>query len=273
MNAPTARAEQLSSIVIDVAREVGIHQVCEVGVQHKDDGSLVTDSDLEMQRKLRDALKTVWPEYDVLGEEMEFEEQARAMKQLGDGVFCVDPVDGTTNYANGFPFFGVSVGLIDSQGPQLGVVYDPIRSECFAAERGHGAWINGAPLTTTGGVDIRRATACVDYKRVFRRLSERLVASPPFGPTRHLGSSTLEWCWLACGRFHLYIHGGQKLWDYAAGALILSEAGGVARTLDGSELRCNTLTKRSVVAAADEALYEQWSQWINENVQDVGRGR
>ncbi len=273
MSTPTPRAEQLSSIVIDVAREVGIHQVCEVGMERKDDGSLVTESDFEMQRKLRDALKAAWPQHDVLGEEMEFEEQARAIKQLSDGVFCVDPVDGTTNYANGFPFFGVSVGLIDQTGAQLGVVYDPTRAECFAAERGHGAWINGMPLNTTGGMEIRRATACVDYKRVYRRLSERLVASPPFGPTRHLGSSTLEWCWLACGRFHLYIHGGQKLWDYAAGALILSEAGGIARTLDGSELRCNTLTKRSVVAAADETLYEEWSAWINQNMQDTGHRR
>jgi len=252
--------------VRSVSRNVGLHEVCTASGSIKDDGSLVTDTDIRMQRELQKALAKQWPGYETLGEEMEFEEQARAIKELDNGVFCIDPVDGTTNYANGFPFFGVSVGLIDNNGARMGVVYDPARDECFSAERGKGAWFNGLPLQTRRGLALRQSTACVDYKRIVRRLSERLVASPPFGPTRHLGSSTLEWCWLACGRFHIYIHGGQKLWDYAAGGLILAEAGGVARTLDGGELRCNTLTKRSVIAASDPALFDEWHEWIIDNM-------
>ena len=98
-----------------------------------------------------------------------------------------------------------------------------------------GAWLNGARLGGAHATDhpLRRAIACIDFKRLDRALAARLVAEPPFGSQRNFGSSCLEWCWLADGRFHIYPHGGQKLWDYAAASLVLSEAGGYAMTLDG----------------------------------------
>jgi fructose-1,6-bisphosphatase/inositol monophosphatase family enzyme len=75
----------------------------------------------------------------------------------------------------------------------------------------------------------------------------------------------LEWCWLAAGRIQLYLHGGQKLWDFAAGYLILLEAGGAATTLSGMPLDCSKLRKRSVVAAVNKDLLDQWEEWINTN--------
>ena len=280
-NSIPTQLEALCEIVVDVARKMSLaDRSCTLDLDTKEDGSYVLQIDRDMQKMLGEALRARWPECSMLGEEMAFEEQARVLRDAdnaqssddadnGDdyrGVWCIDPVDGTTNFYFGFPFYSVSVGLLDRDGPRAGVVYDPIRDECFAAQRGVGAWLNGRVLKTTGDMELRQCMACVDYKRLVTRLSERLVRSAPFRSQRHLGSSALEWCWLASNRIQVYVHGGQKLWDYSAGVLILREAGGAACTLEGTELRCNTLTKRSVVAATSQSLLAAWFQWVEQNM-------
>jgi len=266
----------LCQIVKQVALTVRLDEQSRKQVQVKEDGSYVTDIDTEAQRLLVEALTEQWPDTVMLGEEMPFEEQSRVLREAvfktGDGsdryngVWCIDPVDGTTNFTYGFPYFAISVALVDRNGPRAGVVYDPNRDECFAAERGIGAWMNEQRLETPSNLELRECMACVDYKRLVTRLSERLVRSPPFRSQRHLGSSALEWCWLAAGRIQVYIHGGQKLWDYSAGVLILREAGGAACTLEGSDIRCDTLTKRSVLAASSEGLLRNLHTWIEQNI-------
>jgi len=266
----------LCQIVKQVAVTVGLDEQSRQQVEIKEDGSWVTDVDTETQRLLVDALTERWPNTVVLGEEMPFEEQSRVLREAefnphegGDtysGVWCIDPLDGTTNFTCGFPYYAISVALVDRDGPRAGVVYDPNRDECFAAERGAGAWMNDDCLTTPSDIELRQCMACVDYKRLVTRLSQRLVRSAPFRSQRHLGSSALEWCWLAAGRIQVYIHGGQKLWDYSAGVLILREAGGAACTLEGTDIRCNTLTKRSVVAATSDSLLKNLHTWIEHNI-------
>ena len=91
------------------------------------------------------------------------------------------------------------------------------------------------------------------------------MQSPPYRSQRNLGASVLEWCWLAAGRVQLYLHGGQKLWDFAGGNLILTESGGAATSLSGVPLDCGSLRKRSVVAAISPELLEQWASWLNIN--------
>ena len=107
--------------------------------------------------------------------------------------------------------------------------------------------------------------ANVDLKRLVRKLADRLVQFPPYRSQRNLGSCVLEWCWVAAGRIQLYLHGGQRMWDYAAGSLILREAGGMFSTLRGAPLDCQVFTKRSVVAAINEDLYREWFLWLREN--------
>lgn len=109
----------------------------------------------------------------------------------------------------------------------------------------------------------------VDFKRLGSVLATELVTRPPYSSQRYLGSGALEWCWLAAGRFHVYLHGKQKLWDYAAGALILSEAGGCAETLQGEPIFSHELQPRSVVAAADARSFAEWRTWLAE--QAVGK--
>lgn len=236
-------------------------------VQHhavKDDGSLVTEVDHAMQASLQTELARRWPQYGFLGEEMSGAEHARLAATTAGGLWCLDPLDGTSNYAAGVPFFAVSLALLMDGQPALGLVYDPVRDECFTARRDGGAWLNDVPLNLSAiaAREMRRSIACVDFKRLHPSLAARLATQPPYGSQRNFGASSLEWCWLADGRFHLYLHGGQKLWDYAGGSLILAEAGGVARTLAGDPVFALVLEPRSVVAATHAGLFSAWSSWL-----------
>lgn len=233
--------------------------------QIKTDGSIVTEADRAMQSRMQHELARRWPRYGFLGEEMAGPEQERLTRAAGRGLWCLDPLDGTSNFAAGIPFFAVSLALLIDGQAVLGLVHDPVRDECFTVRRGQGAWRNGIRLGAAGmaPAELKRAIACVDFKRLDRKLAAALGAEPPYGSQRNFGSSSLEWCWLADGRFHLYLHGGQKLWDYAAGSLILAETGAPAATLEGEEVLRLGLAPRSVVAARDRALFHAWQQWLS----------
>jgi len=228
---------------------------------HKDDGTLVTQTDGAIQRFVETALGETYPAIPFIGEEMV---HARQLEVL-DGAhrfWVLDPLDGTTNFVAGFPFYGISLALVEDDAIVLGVVHDPIRAETFTAVKGQGARLNGEPLDPDAPDRLGQCVANIDYKRLTRQVAERLVRAPPYRSQRNLGSCVLEWCWLAAGRFQLYLHGGQRLWDFAAGSLVLAEAGGVARGFEGGVLTCDSLSKRSVIAAVTPALFEQWNAWI-----------
>lgn len=246
-----ARAELLPRFA-DVQRRV------------KRDGSIVTEADHAMQDRMQAMLAQHWPQYDFLGEEMPKERQEILTKHMDQGLWCLDPLDGTSNFAAGLPFFCVSLALLIQGRPHIGLVYDPVRDECFMAERGRGAWLNGISMGTVArvGLPLKRCIAVVDFKRLAPDLAAAIGAHAPFGSQRNFGSSALDWCWLADSRFHVYLHGGQKLWDYAAGSLILAEAGGQALTLEGEEIMTAGLRPRSVMAALDADLFQIWTRWI-----------
>lgn len=147
---------------------------------------------------------------------------------------------------------------------QLGVVYNPVTDEAFYAGRGAGAWLNDVPLPLRSPTtQLRDAVAGVDFKRISHHLGDELAVRPPYYSQRNFGSSALEWCYVAAGRLDVYIHGGQMLWDYAAGRLILEEAGGSYSSLGGTPLTAGPAIKRSVIAAASPALFEQWRTWLH----------
>jgi myo-inositol-1(or 4)-monophosphatase len=161
------------------------------------------------------------------------------------------------------PYYAVSVALLQDHAVAMGVVYDPSRKECFAAARGQGAWLNGMQLTTRRQQSpLAQGMALIDLKRLPAALASRLAADPPYKSQRSFGAVALDWCWLAAGRCQVYLHGRQKLWDYAAGSLVLSEAGGDAVTLDGKPVFSVTLAPRSAAAALDPAIFSQWKSWL-----------
>ncbi|AAU91415.1 inositol monophosphatase family protein [Methylococcus capsulatus] len=253
----------LETLLRDVAREELLPRFARAQRSVKPDGSIVTEADLAVQERLAGELRKLTPDVEVLGEEMSRDEQESLVARAGAGLWCLDPLDGTSNFAAGIPFFSISLALIREGGSVLGLVYDPVRGECFVASAGEGAWVNGERLLPRRvGLSLRRCIAVVDFKRLDRALRRRLVDEPPFSSQRNFGSTALEWCWLAAGRYHLYLHGGQKLWDYAAGMLILAEAGGRATRLAREVSVAADMGVRSAVAALDPELFGQWVAWL-----------
>jgi myo-inositol-1(or 4)-monophosphatase len=144
-----------------------------------------------------------------------------------------------------------------------GIVYDPVRDECFSALQGQGARLNDTVLSTVhAGLTLQQATGLIDFKRLPLELAIRLVSEVPYASQRSFGSVALDWCWIAAGRCHVYLHGRQNIWDYAAGHLILQEAGGHAATLSGDTVFVNALQPRSAVAALDADLFAEWTCWL-----------
>lgn len=256
--------KELRQLVSEVAREELLPRFADVVRHVKKDGSIVTEADHTMQDRLQAALAERWPEIGFLGEEMPRAEQEACLRKPGNGFWCLDPLDGTSNFAAGIPYFSVSLALIQGAASVLGVIYEPVRDECFMAERGQGAWINGLSLGTLAPLNLAlaRSIAVVDFKRLDAGVAARLGADPPYGSQRNFGSSALDWCWLADGRFHVYLHGGQKLWDYAAGSLILAESGGQAVTLEDEQVFTLQLAPRSVIAARDAGMFAEWKSWV-----------
>ncbi len=264
--------EQLAALLREVAQAEIVPPFGRIDARTKDDGSLITTVDLAVQRRLIDALTAMAPGIPVLGEEMTPAQQRLLIEQSasgaddrarGDGAFwALDPLDGTSNYACGFPYFGVSLALLRSGRVELGLVYDPMRDECFSAQLGLGAQLNGAPLVCPIGPErLADAMALIDFKRIPPARIPPLLSAGAFRSQRNLGSVALDWCWLAAGRAQVYLHGGQRLWDYAAGRLIAAEAGVSTRllpaglTTSGEQL---TLAPQLALAAAHPALFEQW---------------
>lgn len=251
----------IAAVKLVTAEEI-MPRYLKVTHQHKGDGSLCTEADLAAQAALTRKLQSI-VNVPVLGEEMTADEQKSLWRDGQAGLWCVDPIDGTSNFVRGLPYFAVSVALLREGRSVLGVVYDPVANEMFAAEHERGAFLNGEKLIVREAVnDISHALACVDMKRLKKKLVAQLAATPPYCSQRNFGASALDWCYTAAGRYDLYLHGGQKLWDYAAGSLILSEAGGHACCIENDVFGECDIWQRSVIAAQNEALFGEWKNWI-----------
>lgn len=233
-----------------------------VAHQQKYDGSLCTEADIAAQDSLIQHLTAIH-NVPVLGEEMSVAQQQKIWADGQQELWCIDPIDGTSNYVRGLPYFAISVALVREGKSVLGVVYDPVGKEVFAAERGRGAFLNGVKIQKRSvAKDLSAALANVDLKRLPSCLSTLLASQPPYASQRNFGASTLDWCYTAVGRYDAYLHGGQKLWDYAAGSLILQESGGYISCLERDDFMSGDVWQRSVIAAMDENVFKQWLSWI-----------
>jgi myo-inositol-1(or 4)-monophosphatase len=203
-------------------------------VQYKGQAELVTEADEEAERKIKEVLRGRFPNHGILAEEggeLEGEVQAR---------WVVDPLDGTTNYAHGVPFFCTSIALEREGRVVLGVVHDPIAKETYAAERGDGATLNGRAISVSDTEEAARALLGTSYPDdpeetpsgidLFERFTNLARGM------RRLGSGALDLCYVAAGRLDGCYEQGFSAWDVAAGVLIVEEAGGEATNYRGSEL-------------------------------------
>ncbi len=260
MDLPFAR----KLIRLTIARADSVLERSAHAAMRKSDGSLVTDTDTRMQAELGRLLVSLAPGSSLLGEEMHRGEQEAA---LGDGNPCwvLDPIDGTSNFATDLPFYCISLARIEDGETRFGMVYDPCRKECFWALRGHGAWLNDEPLARPPSPTLERSIGLVDTKRLSRNIGLALLEDSPLHSMRNLGAVALEWCWVAAGRGHVYLHGKQQLWDYAAAQLILREAGGAAVDLGGDDPEPLRLEPRGMIAAMSPHLLAEWRDWIDQH--------
>jgi myo-inositol-1(or 4)-monophosphatase len=219
---------------------------------------LVTNADVAAERVVLDHLRARFPGDAIVAEES---------GTSGDGRrrWMVDPLDGTTNFAHRFPHFSVSIALVDGDEPEVGVVHDPMRGETFVARRGAGAWLQTADgarrrlvvtevseladaLVTTGfGVTARDRDKVGDPTNL-AELAWMLMRTRGI---RRLGSAALDLAWTAAGRVDAYWEYHLSPWDWAAGALLVREAGGVVTTIEGGPWR----TDGSSIAVAGPTLH------------------
>ncbi len=275
-DAPVIGAGELKQMLdasVALVREVAQREVMPrfLRVNHdrrKDDGSLCSEADLAAQQFLLSRLSAI-RDCPIIGEEMTVAAQRAGWEEAcldERGVWCIDPIDGTTNFINGLPYFAVSIAWLCARRTRLAVTYNPFTDEMFYAREGNGAYLNGRRLPLRQVTNtLGRAVGGVDFKRIPKQLADQIAVSPPFYSQRNFGSSTLEWCNLAAGRLDVYLHGGQMLWDYAAGSLILREAGGQMCTLANDDYDAEDVWRRSVIAALHPQVFTQWRDWIREN--------
>jgi myo-inositol-1(or 4)-monophosphatase len=228
-----------------------------INVSHKGAINLVTDVDLASERLIREAIATHYPRHQVLAEEGGLAEGASEYRWI------VDPLDGTTNYAHGYPVFCVSIALEQAGETVLGVVYDPMRDELFTAERGGGAALNNRPIRVSGTdslllsilstgfpYDIKTATLTnLDHWANFAMNAQAL---------RRDGSAALDLCYVGCGRFDGFWELNLSAWDTAAGALIVKEAGGRVTDFGGREFS----NYKPEVAASNGLIHDRMIEVI-----------
>ncbi len=259
-NAMLPDLKKLQDLIRQVASEEILPRFNRVGYEVKEDGSLLTEADLSADKRISAELAIMYPEIAFLSEEMEADEQ-ESLVLNSEQLWCLDPLDGTSNFAAGIPLFATSLALFVNGEVQIGITYDPVRDEMFSAVKGQGAWLNNKTLKCKSShFSLDKSIAIVDFKRLKPDLVQQLLSNAPYKSQRNLGSCVLEWAWMAANRGHLYLHGGMKLWDLAAGTLILSEAGGYACTLEGEDVFRASMKPRSVVISPDKELFSAWKK-------------
>ena len=197
---------------------------------------LVTEVDLECERMCRAVVAERFPDHDVLAEELSSGPAERARSRHR---WVFDPLDGTTNYAHGLPIFCASLALEVDGTAQVGAIFDPTRQELFTAERGVGAFLNGARLSVSSTTTLLDSLLVTGFPYDVHTQTGDLVGL--FGAflgqaraVRRLGSAALDLCYVAAGRFDAFWEQHLKPWDVAAGALIVQEAGGLVTGMDGA---------------------------------------
>lgn len=242
----------------ELAREAGsvlLSYFGKVDIEYKGDVDLVTEADRTSEKLIVNRIRKLWPAHDLLGEEGSRNETG------SDFRWYVDPLDGTTNFAHGYPVFCVSIGL-EYKGERIaGVIYDPCRDEMFAAEKGGGSRLNGAPIRVSKTRRLAESLVATGFPSHKRHKNPNIhfyhqITLRSHG-VRRAGSAALDLCCVACGRFDAFWEFNLNPWDTAAGVLLLQEAGGKITNFTGGPF---ALSSREVLGTNsllhDELLSE-----------------
>jgi myo-inositol-1(or 4)-monophosphatase len=230
-----------------IAREAGallmhhFHQ--HLKIEYKGEADLVTAADRAAEVLIRERIREQWPTHDVLGEEQGLSDQGSEYR------WYVDPLDGTTNFAHGFPVFCVSIALehhaLEHKGQRIAaVIYDPTRDELFSAEQGRGAQLNGESIHVSKTAELKESLLATGFPSQKRHKNPNIyfyhqITLHSHG-VRRAGSAALDLCNVAAGRFDGFWEFNLNPWDTAAGVLIVEEAGGKVTRFDGSAFEINS---------------------------------
>jgi myo-inositol-1(or 4)-monophosphatase len=222
---------------IDLAREAGALLYAgfrgKRQLDFKSRADLVTDMDIASERLLVERIVERFPDHQILAEE------GGGHKRDSRWTWLIDPLDGTTNYAHGYPFWAVSLALLQDETLQLGVVYDPVHDECFSATVDGGAQLNGQPIHVSTTSDLQHALLATGFS--YARWSEAVTNTGEVTAMvmqcrdlRRTGSAALDLCYVATGRSDGFWEMKLSPWDTAVGALIVQAAGGQITTRHGT---------------------------------------
>jgi myo-inositol-1(or 4)-monophosphatase len=250
----------LLNFAIQTARDAGSLLAERFGralrITNKSELDLVTESDLASEKLIIDRIKTYHPRHAILAEESGASSPPTAEAQ-SEWRWIIDPLDGTTNYAHGYPTFCVSIGLEHNGRMEVGVIYDPVRDELFTAERGEGASLNGRRIHVSAINSLSAALLCTGFPYDVRERSEFARHFANFimnaQGVRRDGAAALDLAYVACGRFDGFWEEGLKPWDVAAGSLMVEEAGGRVSKYDGGPLSIYT----PPILASNGLVHEQ----------------
>jgi len=247
-------ARQAGAILRDgYARE---HQVNYKGII-----DLVTEVDHQSEAFIIEQINQLFPGHAILAEE------SGQLAGSEEHLWFIDPLDGTVNYAHNIPIFCVSIGYAQNGVTRLGVVYEPMRDECFSAERGRGAWLNGTPLHVSVVEDLTHSLLVTGFPYdTWNTSNDNFVHFVRFAKmtqgVRRLGSAALDLCYVAAGRFDGFWELSLKAWDVAAGGLIAGEAGACVTNVDGGP---DYISQPQSILAATPALHPLMLEEIKQN--------
>lgn len=223
------------SAAIAMCEEAGAIQMAHLAREHQVDlkgrGNLVTEVDRLAEKAILESIRSQFPDHAIVAEES---------GEHGKGaeyVWYVDPLDGTTNYAHGFPIFAVSVGLVRNGQPIVGVVFAPALRELFTATWGGGTWLNGRPVRVSTAPNLEQSLVATGFYppvQDLHNVDEFVHMLQNSQAVRRPGAASMDLAYVACGRFDGYWEYRLAPWDVAAGALLVTEAGGTVTNMDGS---------------------------------------
>jgi len=231
--------ESFLDAAIDIARQAGQVLLAHrgVGFELKGEHDLVTAADRASEKLVVRFLRERFPEHGIVAEEGGRAELDAELR------WYVDPLDGTTNFAHGYPAWNVTLALAKRGEVIAGVVYDPLNRELFAAERGAGARLNGAPIHVSKAAVLNDALVATGFPSRKRHQNVNIhfyyqLAMATHG-VRRSGSAAIDLAYTACGRLEAFWEFGLNPWDMAAGSLLIEEAGGTASGMRGEPLDVN----------------------------------
>jgi myo-inositol-1(or 4)-monophosphatase len=246
----------------EIAREAGAllmgYFQQHVKVEYKGDADLVTIADRKSEILIRERIRARWPGHDILGEEQGLVDTGSEYR------WYVDPLDGTTNFAHGFPVFCVSLGLEHKNRLVAGVVYDPTRDELFAAERGSGAYLNQQRIQVSNIANLSESLVATGFPSHKRHKNPNIhfyhqITLRTHG-VRRAGSAALDLCCVASGRFDAFWEFNLNPWDTVAGVLIIEEAGGKVSDFKGGPFQLNSRETLASNGLLHPALLKEFAE-------------